>query len=86
MLSYSVSDYRNAYFNLDDGNGIPEQDYDTIFIPYARLDNSRTRNTGGLGMGLAITKGAVNQLGGDINVSSSASGGARFKITLPILK
>lgn len=70
----------------DDGNGIPEQDYDTIFIPYARLDNSRTRNTGGLGMGLAITKGAVNQLGGDINVSSSASGGARFKIILPILK
>ncbi|WP_022941353.1 sensor histidine kinase [Psychromonas hadalis] len=70
----------------DDGHGIPEQDYDTIFIPYARLDNSRTRKTGGLGMGLAITKGAVNQLGGEINVSSSPSGGARFKITLPILK
>jgi signal transduction histidine kinase len=70
----------------DDGKGIPEKDYDTIFIPYARLDNSRTRKTGGLGMGLAITKGAVNQLGGEINISNSASGGALFKITLPIDK
>lgn len=69
----------------DDGKGIPEQDYETIFIPYARLDNSRTRKTGGLGLGLAITKGAVSQLGGEIHVSSSSSGGAQFKITLPIL-
>lgn len=70
----------------DDGKGIPEQNYDTIFIPYARLDNSRTRKTGGLGLGLAITKGAVSQLGGEIHVSSSTSGGAQFKITLPMLQ
>ena len=70
----------------DDGKGILEQDYETIFIPYARLDNSRTRKTGGLGMGLAITKGAVNQLGGKIKVSNSASGGALFKIILPLSK
>ena len=69
----------------DDGKGIPKQDYETIFIPYARLDNSRTRKTGGLGMGLAIVKSAVNQLDGEISISSSASGGARFKIKLPIL-
>lgn len=70
----------------DDGKGIPEKDYDTIFIPYARLDNSRTRKTGGLGLGLAITKGAVNQLGGEIHVSSSITGGAQFKITLPMVQ
>jgi signal transduction histidine kinase len=70
----------------DDGKGIPEKDFNTIFIPYARLDNSRTRKTGGLGMGLAITKGAVNQLGGEIEVSNSVSGGASFKMILPILK
>jgi signal transduction histidine kinase len=68
----------------DDGKGILEQDYDTIFMPYARLDNSRSRKTGGLGMGLAITKSAVNQLGGTINISKSSSGGALFTISLPI--
>lgn len=70
----------------DDGKGISEKDYDTIFIPYARLDNSRTKKTGGLGMGLAIAKGAINQLGGEIHVSCSKSGGALFRITLPFFK
>jgi signal transduction histidine kinase len=37
-------------------------------------------------MGLAITKGAVNQLGGETNIYNSTSGGALFKITLPISK
>lgn len=68
----------------DDGKGIPVADYDTVFIPYARLDNSRTRKTGGLGLGLAITKGTVNQLGGEIHVSKSTSGGAIFKVNLPL--
>ncbi len=70
----------------DDGIGIPEKDFGTIFIPYARLDSSRNRETGGLGLGLAIAMGAVNQLGGEINVSNLASGGAQFKITMPFLQ
>ncbi|MAG77003.1 MAG: hypothetical protein CL811_09590 [Colwelliaceae bacterium] len=68
----------------DDGLGIPENEYENIFIPYARLDSSRTRKTGGLGLGLAIVKSAVSQLNGDITVSSADSGGAMFKITLPL--
>ncbi|MCF2859150.1 HAMP domain-containing histidine kinase [Pseudoalteromonas sp. SMS1] len=67
----------------DDGEGIPIEDYDTVFIPYARLDDSRTRKTGGIGLGLAIAKSAVNQLGGEISVTNSSSNGAIFKITLP---
>ncbi|MBQ4846146.1 HAMP domain-containing sensor histidine kinase [Pseudoalteromonas sp. MMG005] len=69
----------------DDGKGISKHDHDTIFVPYARLDSSRTRKTGGLGMGLAIVKGAVNQLGGEVSVARSSSGGAMFIIKLPIL-
>lgn len=69
----------------DDGQGIAKKDYETVFIPYARLDDSRTRKTGGIGLGLAIVKSAVNQLGGEISVSNSNSGGAIFKVKLPIL-
>lgn len=67
----------------DDGKGIPVEDYQTIFIPYARLDDSRTRKTGGIGLGLAIVKSAVNQLNGEISVDNSRFGGALFKIQLP---
>jgi signal transduction histidine kinase len=82
-ISVSIAVNKIEIIIADDGKGIAEKDYDIIFIPYARLDNSRTRKTGGLGMGLAITKGAVNQLAGEINVSNSTSGGALFKISLP---
>ena len=67
----------------DDGVGISAQDYETIFIPYSRLDNSRSRKTGGLGMGLAITKSSVQQLGGEIAVEKANLGGAKFVVTLP---
>lgn len=69
----------------DDGPGIAKDDYEMVFIPYARLDGSRTRKTGGIGLGLAIVKSAVNQLGGKISVANSSSGGASFKVTLSIL-
>ncbi len=70
----------------DDGKGIAKEHYEKIFIPYARLDSSRSRETGGLGMGLAITKSAVNQLNGQIEICSSSLGGAKFVVKLPINK
>ena len=65
----------------DDGIGVPVSDRETIFIPFARLDKSRSRKTGGLGLGLPIAKAAASKMAGKIVVSSSPLGGAMFSFT-----
>ncbi|QUM77308.1 ATP-binding protein [Moritella sp. 24] len=67
----------------DDGPGIPPENYHQIFIPFARLDKSRSRKTGGLGLGLPIAKSASKRLGGRIIVSKSKLGGAKFTLIIP---
>ena len=67
----------------DDGAGIPEADRERIFEPFTRLEASRSRDTGGAGLGLAIAKAAINKLGGQISASAAPSGGARFVVELP---
>ncbi|WP_076408009.1 ATP-binding protein [Shewanella sp. UCD-KL12] len=62
----------------DDGPGIAEEDFDTIFIPFSRLDKSRNQKSGGLGLGLAIAKSATKRLSGKLTVSRNSAGGARF--------
>lgn len=68
----------------DDGPGIPVGDRESIFEPFKRLDNSRTRDTGGYGLGLAIVKQIVEWHGGEITISDSPIGGARFSLSWPI--
>ncbi|MGF1840716.1 ATP-binding protein [Vibrio atlanticus] len=48
----------------DDGEGIPKDRREEVFVPFSRLDQSRTSKTGGFGLGLAITQAAVNRLVG----------------------
>lgn len=62
----------------DDGMGVPVDDRETIFIPFARLDKSRSRKTGGLGLGLPIAKAAATKMAGNVVVSESSLGGAMF--------
>jgi len=64
----------------DDGPGIPEADRRQIFQAFVRLDPSRSRDTGGYGLGLAIVKRIVAWHGGEVMVSNSLLGGARFTI------
>ncbi|MGB0834751.1 MAG: ATP-binding protein [Psychrobium sp.] len=68
----------------DDGAGIDNASYETVFIPFARLDSSRSRKTGGIGLGLSITKAAVLNMHGTIDVGRSALGGASFTVTMPL--
>ena len=68
----------------DDGIGIPEQERERIFEPFYRLDRSRDRATGGFGLGLAISRRALEAQGGTLNVEQSPLGGARFKLWLPV--
>lgn len=68
----------------DDGPGIPEESRGDIFDPFRRLDDSRTRATGGYGLGLAIVRQVARLHGGDVSVESSPLGGARFVFSWPM--
>ena len=66
----------------DDGPGISSEDRDRIFERFVRLDSSRARDTGGIGIGLALVKAIVDRHRGAIQVGDSAElGGARFEVT-----
>jgi len=68
----------------DDGPGIPEEQRDDAFKPFYRLENSRNPETGGVGLGLTITRDVIRSHGGDINLDESPSGGLRARLTLPL--
>lgn len=67
----------------DDGIGIPVEEHERIFQPFYRLDRSRDRSTGGFGLGLAISRRAIEGQGGSLSVEQSVLGGAQFSIRLP---
>ena len=69
----------------DDGAGIPEEDRQRIFEAFARLDDSRTRASGGYGLGLSIVSRIAFWFGGTIDVDQSPDlGGARFTMSWPV--
>ena len=68
----------------DDGPGVPEDRREDIFERFVRLDVSRDRDHGGVGLGLAIVAEIVRAHGGRVHVGDSPSGGARFVVELPI--
>jgi heavy metal sensor kinase len=68
----------------DQGPGIASEHRDRIFDRFFRLDEGRSRDEGGAGLGLAIAKWAVGASGGHIMVEGGPQGGALFRITLPI--
>lgn len=67
----------------DDGPGIPVEARSRVFEPFTRLDRSRARECGGVGLGLAICQRLVARAGGTIGVCDAPSGGARFQVTWP---
>ncbi|SDU48587.1 ATP-binding protein [Pseudomonas yamanorum] len=67
----------------DDGIGIPVDQRERIFEPFYRLDRSRDRATGGFGLGLAISRRALEAQGGTLTAEASPLGGARFRLWLP---
>jgi signal transduction histidine kinase len=70
----------------DNGKGIPKQELKRIFDRFYRVDKSRSRKTGGSGLGLSITKKIVQRFGGTISVDSSLGKGSQFTINLPVVK
>ena len=68
----------------DDGPGIPPEDLDRVFLPFQRLEPSRNRETGGMGLGLPITRNIARAHGGDVTLQNRPAGGLRATLTLPV--
>ncbi|WP_392558993.1 ATP-binding protein [Orbus mooreae] len=66
----------------DDGPGIPPEARESVFLPFSRIDTSRTKSTGGYGLGLAYVKLIAESCQGKAFVMTSPLGGARFVVTL----
>ena len=67
----------------DDGPGVPSAMRQAVFEPFRRLEPSRNRGTGGVGLGLAIARNLARGHGGDIDLEPTARRGARFVVSLP---
>jgi two-component system sensor histidine kinase RstB len=67
----------------DDGEGIPEKDWDRVFSPFTRLDDSRTRASGGYGLGLSIVRRIIYWHGGTSLVGRSRWNGAKMSLLWP---
>nr|WP_276532964.1 sensor histidine kinase BfmS [Acinetobacter lwoffii] len=85
LISGGLDQDGQAYVSVeDDGPGIPEVDRARVFEAFARLDDSRTRASGGYGLGLSIVSRIAYWFGGTIQVDQSPTlGGARFTMTWP---
>jgi signal transduction histidine kinase len=69
----------------DKGPGVPADALEKLFEPFYRLDDARERQTGGVGLGLAITERAVRFHGGKVTASNRPTGGLMLEIRLPLI-
>jgi two-component system CheB/CheR fusion protein len=67
----------------DSGPGIPEGQRESVFEPFVQGDNTSTREKGGAGLGLAVSRRLARLLGGEIEVESEPGEGCTFRFTLP---
>ena len=67
---------------IDAGPGIPVADRERVFQPFQRLGDNP--NGAGVGLGLAVAKGFVNAVGGDLVIEDTPGGGCTMVITIPI--
>jgi signal transduction histidine kinase len=67
----------------DEGPGIPEELQEDAFRPFRRLEASRNRETGGMGLGLAVARTIIRAHGGDVTLTNRKEGGLRAEVRLP---
>ncbi|MBV9712388.1 MAG: ATP-binding protein, partial [Ktedonobacteraceae bacterium] len=85
IVSITLEPADTSHFALvveDNGVGIPAEELPHIFERFYRTDASRSRHTGGFGLGLAIVHDLVTAMGGSINVTSTVGQGTRFCVLL----
>ncbi len=87
LVSLGHMESDKIYIDIkDNGPGVPEDQLEKIFNPFYRVDTSRTKKTGGYGLGLAIASRAVQLHHGEIIASNNLEGGLLVKIILPLRK
>jgi two-component system sensor histidine kinase CpxA len=80
-----MNDARAAVIEVNDhGPGIPDAETDAIFRPFYRMDDARSSETGGFGVGLAIAERAVRLHHGEISAANRAGGGATIRVFVPL--
>ncbi len=67
----------------DDGPGLPARELNRVFEPFHRAERSRSRATGGTGLGLAVVRAVVLAHGGEATLENRQEGGLRARINLP---
>jgi signal transduction histidine kinase len=67
----------------DDGPGLPAEEIGRVFQPFYRVEGSRSRDTGGIGLGLAITRSLIERHGGSVTLTNRTEGGLRATVRLP---
>lgn len=68
----------------DDGPGIPKDKREDVFKAFYRLENSRNKETGGVGLGLSIAKDVITSHGGTIELDDSSLGGLKVLVSIPL--
>jgi signal transduction histidine kinase len=67
----------------DDGPGLAPEEIARVFEPFYRVEGSRSRDTGGIGLGLAITRSLIERQGGSVTLANRTEGGLRASVRLP---
>lgn len=83
-ISFESAENQIVISIKDFGPGIPQDELASIFEPFYRVDKSRSKETGGYGLGLSIVKKIIQQHQGNIKIKSKPTEGTTFTITLPI--
>ncbi len=83
-IEWHCTESRIAIHILDRGPGIPETESETVFLPFYRLESSRSRATGGSGLGLAIARQLAQANGWEIKLLTRHGGGTRAVLDMPM--
>ncbi|MDD5295961.1 MAG: ATP-binding protein [Rhodocyclaceae bacterium] len=75
---------RAVVYVRDSGLGIPEDQLEAVFEPFARLETSRSRDTGGTGLGLTIAREVAQRHGGRLTLANRPGGGLEARLELPV--
>lgn len=85
-IAVSTEDGVGRMSVADHGSGLSTEELERVFEPFYRADPSRSRDSGGAGLGLSIVSAVVSAHGGHVKVTETIGGGATFEVELPLVR